>query len=182
MPESLAKKYKPLLEAVSFAARAHQGQLRKDKETPYVSHVFRACLVVRHVFGIDDPMVLTTAALHDTVEDTTTDYDDLEEQFGEEVAKWVWLLSKDKRKPEENREDEYGRQLAGAPWQVKVCKLADIFDNLLDASPQQRQKTVKNAHRYLTALKQDLPNEAKKPWEVVSRLLAEVEGQGGGGA
>src|SRR5690242_19020020 len=31
---------RPLLEAVAFAARAHQGKLRKDGVTPYVSHVF----------------------------------------------------------------------------------------------------------------------------------------------
>ena len=46
--------YRPLLEAVSFAARAHQGQMRKDGKTPYASHVFRVCLILRHVFGIDD--------------------------------------------------------------------------------------------------------------------------------
>ena len=33
-----------LLEAVSFAARAHHGQMRKDHATPYVSHAFRVCL------------------------------------------------------------------------------------------------------------------------------------------
>src|SRR5262245_42497729 len=76
----------PLLNAVAFAARAHRPQLRKDGQTPYVSHVFRVCLVVWHVFGVDDPRVLTAAVLHDTIEDTTTDYDDLREQFGDDVA------------------------------------------------------------------------------------------------
>src|SRR6202011_6080662 len=37
--------FQPLQEAVAFAARAHRNQLRKDKETPYVSHVFRVCLI-----------------------------------------------------------------------------------------------------------------------------------------
>ena len=86
-----------LLDAVSFAARAHRHQLRKDKETPYVSHVFRVCLVVRHVFGIDDPKVLTAALLHDTIEDTTTDYDDVIERFGKDVADWTAALTKDMR-------------------------------------------------------------------------------------
>src|SRR6516162_9991164 len=44
----------PLLDAVAFAARAHRPQLRKDNQTPYVSHVFRVCLIVRHVFGVTD--------------------------------------------------------------------------------------------------------------------------------
>ena len=47
--------------------------MRKDRATPYVSHVFRVCLVVRDVFGFDDSRMLITALLHDTIEDTTTD-------------------------------------------------------------------------------------------------------------
>src|SRR5438046_862320 len=111
-----------LLEAIAFAARAHQGQLRKDGQTPYVSHVFRVTLILRHVFGIDDTNALVTAVLHDTIEDTTTDFDDIETQFGHDVASWVGLLSKDKRLPEPERERAYEHNLVHAPWQVKVCK------------------------------------------------------------
>src|SRR5262245_48162287 len=47
MEEKPLAEWRGLLGAVAFAARAHHGQLRKDGETPYVSHVFRACLIVR---------------------------------------------------------------------------------------------------------------------------------------
>jgi guanosine-3',5'-bis(diphosphate) 3'-pyrophosphohydrolase len=60
MPEAAFAKYRSLLSAASFAARAHRDQLRKDRQTPYVAHPFRVCLIVRHVFGIDDPKVLTS--------------------------------------------------------------------------------------------------------------------------
>jgi guanosine-3',5'-bis(diphosphate) 3'-pyrophosphohydrolase len=179
--------YRPLLEAVSFAARAHRGQLRKDGETPYVSHVFRVCLIVRHVFGIDDPQVLMAAALHDTVEDTTTDFDDVKEKFGDEVAGWVATLSKDKRLQEAEREELYIQRLTAAPWEVKVSKLADIFDNVLDSAhtqPQLQARTFKRSHLYLDALKRELPGQAQRPWQIVSELLAQVEagetGLGGG--
>ena len=33
-------------------------QKRKDKVTPYVCHPFRVCMVVRCVFGFDDPRML----------------------------------------------------------------------------------------------------------------------------
>src|SRR5437764_12419113 len=117
--------YRKLLEAASFAARAHHGQLRKDKVTPYASHAFRVCLVVRDLFGFDDPRMLMTALLHDTIEDTTTDFDDLAERYGAEVAAWVAILTKDKRLQEDERERAYLEQLKKAPWQVQVCKLAD---------------------------------------------------------
>src|SRR5262245_58512747 len=89
-----------LLEAVSFAARAHRHQVRKDGQTPYAAHPFRVCLIVRHVFGIDDPEYLTAALLHDTIEDTTTDFDDIQERFGPRVAGSVAALTKDMRLPE----------------------------------------------------------------------------------
>ena len=178
MAESSASTFGPLLEAVSFAARAHRHQVRKDGRTPYAGHAFRVCLVVRHVFGIDDPQVLTAALLHDTIEDTTTDHDDLAEAFGVEVADWVGLLSKDKRLPEPDRERAYADRLASAPWQVKVCKMADVLDNLIDAAglpPASQVKRFKNAHRYLDAVKADLPEQARRPWHIVSELLATLE-------
>jgi guanosine-3',5'-bis(diphosphate) 3'-pyrophosphohydrolase len=168
----------PLFDAVAFAARAHRSQLRKDGQTPYVSHVFRVCLVVRHVFGIDDPRVLTAAVLHDTIEDTTTDYDDLREHFGDEVASWVAALSKDTRRIEDEREKEYMAELARSPWPVQVCKLADVFDNLLDsarAAPGQRAKVLRRAHDYLSALKSNLRPEARPHWETVAELLKRSE-------
>ena len=102
---TLKSTYLPLLEAVSFAARAHRHQLRKDQETPYAAHPFRVCLVLCEVFGVKDTRVLTAAVLHDTVEDTTTDFDDIEEKWDAEIAGWVALLSKDKRARNKDREE-----------------------------------------------------------------------------
>ena len=178
MADPMGKTVRSLLEAIAFAARAHQGKLRKDGETPYVSHVFRVCLVLRDVFGIDDRQVLMAAVLHDTVEDTDTDFDKLQETFDEEVARWVAALSKDKRLPEEPRERAYAEVLARAPWQVKACKLADIYDNVMDSAhfePQQRAHVLKRAHYYLDALKADLPELVRRPWEIVADLVKQVD-------
>ena len=112
----LADTYGTLLEAVSFAARAHDGQLRKDNRTPYVAHVFRVSLVVRHVFGLDDERALMAALLHDTIEDTRTDCDDLLQFLGgvgHPVADWVVALSKDKR-----REEGPARPPIWPPWRL----------------------------------------------------------------
>jgi guanosine-3',5'-bis(diphosphate) 3'-pyrophosphohydrolase len=171
--------YRPLLDAVAFAARAHRHQLRKDGRTPYASHVFRVCLVLRHVFGIDDPATLTAAVLHDTIEDTTTDYDDLHERFGAEVAGWVALLTKDMRQEHDAREAAYVEALRSAPWQVKACKLADLLDNLHDSAhldPEQRAKTVRKARAVLRGLDvPDLPEKVRRAWAMVDGVLAELE-------
>ena len=168
--------HRTLLEAAGFAARAHRNQVRKDGQTPYVAHPFRVCLIVRHVFGIDDPEFLTAALLHDTIEDTTTDYDDLAERFGARVASWVAALSKDMRLPDDDREATYVAALAGAEPAVKVAKLADIFDNLTDIrhlSPAARARTAERSRRYLVALDANLPEVARRPVDLVRQLLAE---------
>src|SRR5438270_229702 len=128
---SLADSQRLLLEAASFAARAHDGHMRKDKETPYVSHVFRVCLIVRDIFDFHDPRMLIVALLHDTIEDTTVDFDDVAKHHGPEIALWVASLTKNKSMPEAQREDDYIQRLLQAPWQVQACKLADVFDNLM---------------------------------------------------
>lgn len=164
--------------AAGFAARAHQHMKRKDGQTPYVSHVFRVCLVVRHVFGFDDPRMLAAALLHDTIEDTDTDCDDIIERFGPEVASWVAALTKDMRLPHDEREEAYARAIAGADWQVKVLKLADIYDNLTDShhlSPTTRRKTASKSHFYLEAIRQNLPGQAQAPLLLVEQRLAELE-------
>jgi len=167
-----------VFQAAAFAARAHRHQLRKDKETPYFSHPVRVCLVVRHVFGFDDPRMLAAALLHDTIEDTTTDYDDLIEHFGPEVAKWVSALSKDSRMPNDEREEAYCRQLSASDWQAKVIKLADQYDNLGDCAyldTKGRKKTAKKVRAYVEAVRHGLPPEGERAVRLVEERVAQLE-------
>jgi guanosine-3',5'-bis(diphosphate) 3'-pyrophosphohydrolase len=168
-----------LLEAASFAARAHRHQLRKDKETPYAAHTFRVCLIARHVFGIADPKVLAAALLHDTIEDTTTDYDDLAERFGPDVARWAAGLTKDMRLPDDEREAVYRDHLAHAEWPVLACKLADIYDNLTDTkhlSEKHRERTLGRSRSYLDAMRPAIPPELKAAFELTEAKCREVAG------
>jgi len=135
--------------AASFAARSHLHQFRRDGKTPYSAHPFRVAMTVRHVFEIDDPTVITAALLHDVIEDTTVDYDDLAEEFGTEVAEIVAVLSKDPRMPEPQREQAYDEGLARAGWKAKAIKLADVYDNYCDCAPDGRKKILDKVHRAL---------------------------------
>ena len=167
-----------VFEAVAFAAHAHRHQIRKDNKTPYVSHVMRVCLVVRHVFGFDDPEMLAAALLHDTIEDTTTDCDDIIEAFGPRVATWVAALTKDMRLPHDPREAAYAAAIDAADWQVKAIKLADLYDNLNDCrhfAPPGRRKTVNKAHFALNHLRPHLPDQLRPALALVEGKLADLE-------
>ena len=164
--------------AIAFAARAHRHQLRKDGTTPYVSHAFRVGMIVRHIFGIGDPNVLAAALLHDTIEDTTTDYDDIADEFGADVADWVSALTKEMRLPEREREANYHAALSAAPWPVYACKLADIYDNLTDSEALDsgaRVKTIRRSEAYLAILQPGLSPETEAAYSLTVARLAEVK-------
>ena len=159
-----------MFEAVGFAARAHRHQLRKDGLTPYVSHVVRVSLVVQQIFDIHDDDAICIALLHDTIEDTATDYDDLLAAFGECVADGVAMLTKDMRLRDEQREAAYGAVLAGAPWRVQAVKLADVYDNLLDGAAltrEQRLRVLRRTEAYLGYLAANLRREAATAYRLV---------------
>lgn len=162
-------------QAASFAARAHAGQLRKDGRTPYIAHPVRVALTVRHVFGVDDETALVAALLHDVIEDTKTNYDDLAQAFGHEAADAVAALTKDARLPEAEREAAYDRQLAAASWQARLVKLADVYDNFCDTPDAAKQKRVAAKARRAIACAGDEPR-LQDAVALLRRLIADAPG------
>ncbi|MEZ6242003.1 MAG: HD domain-containing protein [Phycisphaerales bacterium] len=150
--------------AASYAAWAHRHQFRKDRTTPYVAHVFRVAMTVRDVFGCDDEATLAAALLHDTIEDTPVDFDDIDKRFGREVAELVAALTKDMRLVEAEREPAYDEQLKRASWKAKLIKLADTYDNLSDRLAQGKngstlRKMRERCQRSIAIAEPDRDNE-----------------------
>lgn len=164
------------LRAASFASRKHMGQKRADGLTPYFSHVARVAFILSHVFECRDEELISAVFLHDTLEDTATDYDELEEHFGENVADVVVLLTKNNMLPKRLREREYELRLIAAPERVKVAKMADIYDNLSDRVTSVKiLKTTATAEKLLTAFRPLLSTpEGIRAWEKTSRLLEQI--------
>lgn len=131
--------------AAALAARLHEHQTRKDGRTPYIAHVYRVTLTLSQLFGCDDVTTLTAALLHDAIEDTTADYEDIAEEFGAEVADIVAALSKDMRLPEAIREEEYDACLTRASWRAKLIKLADTYDNYCDQASAAKTSSLGKA-------------------------------------
>ena len=79
-----------VIKAADFAAKKHRDQRRKDPEgTPYINHPIGVAHILANEGGIDDPIVLQAALLHDTVEDTDTTLEEIEENFGKVVRELV---------------------------------------------------------------------------------------------
>ncbi len=160
--------------AAGFAARLHEHQYRKDGKSPYFSHPARVAITILRVFECNDDAVVTAALLHDVIEDTTADYDDILKDYGKEVADIVAALTKDMRLVEPVREKRYDEGLAAASWKARLIKLADVYDNLSDAeSAASKRSALQRGKRALKLAASD--KECAKAREALSALMKRVE-------
>jgi len=122
-----------LKKAYLYSAMVHKGQTRLSGQ-PYLVHP----LEVTHILAElkMDTQSLVTGLLHDTVEDTYTTIEKIEEMFGSEVAALVDGVTKISRISFENREDReaenYRKMILAMSRDIRVIlvKLADRLHNM----------------------------------------------------
>ncbi|MCA9357920.1 bifunctional (p)ppGpp synthetase/guanosine-3',5'-bis(diphosphate) 3'-pyrophosphohydrolase [Candidatus Kaiserbacteria bacterium] len=120
-------------QAIKAAAILHQDQLRKGPaQLPYVTHLVATMLILRDYTS--DETTLVAALLHDTLEDTDYTYDELVDDFGEEVAKIVKVVT-EPRGPEYKHlswieiKKQYANQLKQGPLEAVMIAAADKSHN-----------------------------------------------------
>ncbi len=156
-----------LKKAESFAKLKHQGQFRRDGKTEYFEHL--KCVVTElREMGVSEKNILCTGWLHDTIEDTSVDYDELMKNFNGEIAYYVASVTKDTRLIKAEQEKQYIIQLENAPWQSKVVKLADIIANFKDLGnsgydKQTQDIKVNGKIPYIMAIKSELVARPETP-------------------
>ena len=121
-------------EAMQFAAYAHRAQMRKGADIPYIVHPIECSMIVSSI--TDDEDVIIAALLHDVIEDTEFDYDDIKQRFGTRVADLVHQETEDKREGQSKEETWYIRKketiehLKSASYDAKVICLGDKLSNI----------------------------------------------------
>lgn len=124
-----------ILRASAFAAHKHRAQRRKDEEaSPYINHPLTLACVLSAEGGVSDPATLCAALLHDTVEDTDTSAEELEREFGSEIAGLVMEVTDDKSLPKVERKRLQIEHAATISDKAKLVKLADKISNLRDVA------------------------------------------------
>ena len=137
-------------ETFLFAAEAHKDQKRKSGE-PYIIHVLSAALILAGM-RFDMP-TLEAALLHDTLEDTGTTSEELQEKFGADVemlVRGVTKLAGDDVKKFMSREDLTGENLRrmfivmARDIRVVLIKLADRLHNMrtLNVMAPEKQQRI----------------------------------------
>lgn len=122
-----------ILDAASFAAKKHKDQKRKGSDgEPYINHPIEVANLLTNVGGVNDPDMIITALLHDTVEDCGVSFEEIEEKFGTVVADYVRELTDDKSLPKAERKQLQIEHAPHLSHGAKQIKLADKISNIRD--------------------------------------------------
>ena len=136
-----------LIKAFAYASKKHEFAKRKSG-MPYIIHPTAVAYIVAcHRLDIES---IAAAFLHDVVEDTDTPLEEIEEEFGKEVARLVDGLTKvsaiESVSKEEKESANFRKLLVSIAKdpRVLIIKLADRLDNMrtLDAMPPEKQKRI----------------------------------------
>ncbi len=138
--------------AYAFADKAHEKQKRSSGD-PYIIHPTEVALSLAEM-NLDLATIMT-GLLHDTVEDTGTTLETIEEHFGKDVAELVDGVTKLSkitfRTTEEKQAENFRKMIIAKAKDIRVIlvKLADRLNNMrtlkhLAAEKQQRiaQETI----------------------------------------
>lgn len=129
-----------------FAARAHEGQYRKSGE-PYIVHPLAAAYILA-TMKIEVNIILATL-LHDVPEDTAVTLEEIEQNFGTDIAsmiKGITKLGKLKYRGVERYIENLRKMFVAMAEDVRVMiiKFADRIHNLmtLEALPEKKRYRI----------------------------------------
>jgi GTP pyrophosphokinase len=139
--------------AYEWAARIHEGQMRKSGE-PYLSHPMEVAYILAQM-KLDLPTI-AAGLLHDVVEDSQVSIEDIKKEFGEEVAFIVDGVTKLKNLPSSvdklTQQAESLRKIIFAmskDLRVILVKLADRLHNMRTLEYQAEHKRQRIAKETL---------------------------------
>lgn len=138
--------------AYRFAKNAHKDAKRRSGE-PYIIHPVQTAYIAAQLEM--DAVAISSALLHDVIEDTPYTYSDIENFFGTEVANivdGVTKLTKIQYSSKEEQQMENLRKMFLAmakDIRVVVIKLIDRLHNLRTLDYQSREKQLEKAKETL---------------------------------
>lgn len=115
-------------QAERLAARAHDGQKRKNSAAPYIVHPQRVSEILSAGGGSE--ALICAGLLHDVVEDTEVTTEDIRKQFGDRVAELVTAHTENKSLPWQQRKQHTINVVRDGSMEIKSLIVADKLDNL----------------------------------------------------
>lgn len=111
---------KKLIDAITLASTLHDGQIRKMETVPYILHPMEVATIIGSM--TDDEDVIIAGLLHDAVEDTNFEAQEIKERFGNRVAELVASETENKRKTLEPK----------STWKIRKQESLEVLKNTTD--------------------------------------------------
>ena len=161
---------------INFAANAHKDQKMPGNNFPYVVHLSTVCMEVITCcltdINLDIIFAMQVALLHDTIEDTETSYEDIKDNFGDNIAQGVLALTKNKNIAKEIRMQDSLDRIITQPKEVWIVKMADRITNLQEPPKEWSIEKIKNYHNEAILIYKTL-NKANTT--IGDRLILKIE-------
>ena len=145
-----------LARAYRFSEKAHAGQVRRNGD-PFVTHCVEVAKILAELQL--DSVTVASGLIHDVIEDTATTIEDVERDFGREIAQIVDGLTKIGHLPltstQERQVENYRKLLLSIAKDARVIliKLADRLHNMrtLEYMPAEKRERISQETRDLYA-------------------------------
>ena len=180
--EILSQDQNDIIKALNFGEKKHSNQKRKYNEDPYFIHPIR---VAKNMITETDTNrdLIIGALLHDTVEDTNTEFEEIEKDFGSGVKILVWGMTKvnSSYKKKWGRERYYNegffgplKKTAETDPRIWKIKLSDRSDNMMDYHKFQPKEKIKE-YAWETEQLLNFAHEYKISSPLVNRLKGQLK-------
>jgi|ERR1051326_202603 (p)ppGpp synthase/HD superfamily hydrolase len=161
--------------AKQFALKAHHGQ--KYGEHDYSFHL-QQVVATAEEFGLDEKMILA-CWLHDTMEDCGSTFEQLEKEFGKEVADMVFCVTDEPGKDRKERKLKTYPKIA-ANEKALCVKLCDRIANLAQTMKDRKTGILEMYLREHTDFRAKLYHNRQGPktlllWEKLEKLVTEAQ-------
>ena len=165
-----------LTRAYRFSERAHAGQKRSSGEA-YVSHCVEVAKILAELHL--DSVTVASGLIHDVIEDTGVSVDEIEREFGTEIASIVDGVTKigniTFRSTQERQVENYRKLLLSVAKDARVIliKLADRLHNMrtLDYLSEEKRRRIAQETMDLYAPLAHRFGMAKLRWELEDLVL-----------
>ncbi len=172
-----------LARAYRFSDRAHAGQKRSSGDA-YVSHCVEVAKILAELHL--DSVTVASGLIHDVIEDTGVSVEEIEREFGSEIAAIVDGVTKigniTFRSTQERQVENYRKLLLSIAKDARVIliKLADRLHNMrtLDYLPAEKRRRIAQETMDLYAPLAHRFGMAKLRWELEDLSFKHLETEG----
>lgn len=120
--------------AIRFAGEAHKNQKLPNSDISYIVHLANVAMETIFALQTDKSMnaefALQAALLHDCIEDTEVTFEQIAEEFSNDIAKGVLALTKNEELDKSIQLTDSIDRILKEPKEIWIVKMADRITNL----------------------------------------------------